>query len=234
MTLSNRPTNQGGAETRLGASAAATTERFSTPQAADKYAGALDGTATHRREMRCILSALNGLPRGAKVLDLPSGTGRLMPELIERGFNLTAADVSPHMIEHTRAFLEQRSIHLADERFVVASVFETGLPEGAFDATVCNRLLHHFYEADTRRKALAELRRITRGPIVASFFNSLTFDGGMFHVRDRLRAKRANDRVPIRPGVLEADARAVGLRVERWLSSRPWISKQCYAVLARA
>jgi hypothetical protein len=40
--------------------------------------------------------------------------------------------------------------------------------------------------------------------------------------------------VPIRPRALEDDARAVGLRVDRWLATRPGISKQCYAVLMRA
>jgi SAM-dependent methyltransferase len=217
-----------------GASADATTQRFSTPHAADKYAGALGGTATHRREMRCILSALCNVPRGAKVLDLPCGTGRLVPELTRRGFMMTAADVSEHMVSHARAFLEQQGIHLADDRLLVASVFETGLPDDAFDATVCNRLLHHFYEPATRRNALAELRRITRGPIVASFFTIRSLDGVKFHARDRLRSRRATDRVPILPRVLEADARAAGLRVERWLATRPMISKQCYAAMVRA
>ena len=216
-----------------GASAEATTQRFSTPHAADKYAGALDGTATHRREIRCIFSALRDLPNGARVLDLPCGTGRLVPELTRRGFMVTAADVSPHMVAHARSFLEQQGIHLADDRLLVTSVFNTGMADNAFDATVCNRLLHHFYEPQTRRDALAELRRITRGPIVASFFTIRSFDGVKFHVRDRLRSRRATDRVPISPRTLEADARAVGLRVEHWLATRPMVSKQCYAVMVR-
>jgi SAM-dependent methyltransferase len=215
-----------------GASADATTQRFSTSHAADKYAGALGGTATHRREMRCILSALRDVPAGARVLDLPCGTGRLVPELTQRGFMVTAADVSEHMVTHARAFLERQGLHLADDRLLVASVFDTGLPDNAFDATVCNRLLHHFYEPATRRNALAELRRITCGPIVASFFTIRSFDGVKFHLRDRLRSRRATDRVPISPRVLEADARAAGLKVERWLATRPWISRQCYAVMS--
>jgi len=36
--------------------------------------------------MGCILNALHDVPNGAKVLDLPSGTGRLFPELSARGF----------------------------------------------------------------------------------------------------------------------------------------------------
>ena len=95
--------------------------------------------------MRCILKALRGVPRGAKVLDLPCGTGRLLPELAARGFDVTEADVSPHMLDHARQFAGERGVKIADDRFVVASVFDTGFIENAFDATVCNRLFHHFH-----------------------------------------------------------------------------------------
>ena len=51
-----------------------TKNRFNTEASAEKYAGSLGGTPTHFREVRCIREALGGLPKGAKVLDMPSGT----------------------------------------------------------------------------------------------------------------------------------------------------------------
>jgi len=211
-----------------------TNGRLRTPAVARNHAPAVGEPATHRREVRCILRALQDLPRGARVLDLPCGAGRLLPDLVRRGFVVTEADASPHMIEQSQTFAAERGMYLADERFVVTSVFRTPFDDGLFDAVVCNRLLHRFYEPRLRRDALAELRRIARGPIVVSFFSSLTLNGGVFHVRNRFRLKHAIDRVPIMPVTLAADARAAGLNVQQWLAPRPGISKQCYAVLRRA
>jgi hypothetical protein len=123
---------------------------------------------------------------------------------------------------------------MPDDRFVVASVFETGFSADQFDATVCNRLFHHFFESEVRRNALRELRRITRGTIVVSFFSSRSMLGTLFGVRDRLRSKRATDRVPISPATLALDADAAGLKVAAWHATRPGVSKQCYAVMQRA
>ena len=209
-------------------------DRFNTPQAAAKYTGGLTDTRSHEREMRCIRRGLRGVPVGSRVLDLPCGTGRLLPELSGMGYVVTEADSSPHMIDQARSFAAARGVKMPDDRFVVASVFETGFSADQFDATVCNRLFHHFFEADVRRNALRELRRITRGAIVVSFFSSRSMLGTLFGVRDRLRSKRATDRVPISPTTFALDAEAAGLKVTAWHATRPGVSKQCCAVMQRA
>lgn len=215
-------------------SAQETIERFDTAEAAAKYSRSLGGTATHRREMRCILTALAGVPAGGKVLDLPCGTGRLLPELTARGFLVTEADSSPHMVALAREHAVKSGLAAKDENFVVASVFQTPWPDGSFDAVVCNRLFHHFREPEVRRNAMKELRRISRGPIAASFFCNASIDGMMFHVKQAFKARKATDRIPIARGAFEQDAKASGLRVTRWMATRPGVSKQWYAVLERA
>lgn len=215
-------------------SAEETLARFDTPEAAAKYARSLVGTKSHERELRAIATALAGVPRGATVLDLPCGTGRLLATLLSWGYRVTEADSSPHMVERARELAKKQSLQISDEDFVVASVFETGFADDAFDAVVSNRLFHHFREPEVRRKALVELRRIARGPIVASFFSSRSADALIFRLRNALRGKKPMDRIPISPRLFEDDARAAGLRVVRWIAPRPWISKQCYAVLARS
>jgi ubiquinone/menaquinone biosynthesis C-methylase UbiE len=215
-------------------SAEETIERFDTPQAAAKYAASLGGTATHRREMRCILDALATLPAGATVLDLPCGTGRLLPELSAKRYRVVEADSSPHMVELARQHAARRNLPDSNGDFVVASVFQTPFSNDQFDAVVCNRLFHHFREAQVRRNAMKELKRICRGPIVASFFCNSSIDGVVFHVKQALKRKKATDRIPIARSAFEADVRAVGLRVTRWMAIRPGVSKQWYAVLERA
>ena len=172
-------------------------ERFDTAEAAAKYAKSLGGTATHRREIKCILSSLSHLPRGATVLDLPCGTGRLLPELAARGFEVTEADSSSHMVELARQYAGQCGLQMPPERFAVANVLKTPFGDGQFDAVVCNRLFHHFSEPQVRRDALRELKRISRSTIVASFFCNLSFDGMVFHIKQSMKRKKADDRIPI-------------------------------------
>ncbi|HWB20794.1 MAG TPA: class I SAM-dependent methyltransferase [Phycisphaerales bacterium] len=208
-------------------------ERFDTEQAAAKYSKSLVGSATHQREMRCILAGLGEMKRGAKVLDLPCGTGRLLKELSERGWEVVSADSSAHMVGLAKDHAKRVGLNTDAARFVVASVMKTPFGDGEFDGVVCNRLLHHFREADVRQAALKELRRICKGRIVVSFFSSASFDGVMFKLKDAMRRRKATDRIPISSAEIEADVRASGLRVAKWLWTRRGISKQCYVALER-
>lgn len=208
--------------------------RFDTCAAAVKYSRALNGTATHRREMRCILQGLREVKSGAAILDLPCGTGRLLPELSAKGIRVTSADSSPHMVELARKYATDCSLKIDPGLFIVASVFDMPFADGQFDAVVCNRLLHHFREPAVRQNALRELRRVSRGPVVVSFFCNSSFDGVVFHVKDALRSNKASDRIPIPKRVFENDVRAAGLRITQWLPTRPGLSKQWYAVMAKA
>jgi SAM-dependent methyltransferase len=214
-------------------SAEETIERFGTPAAAARYAVSLGGTATHRREIRTILSCLSELPRDAGVLDLPCGTGRLLPELAAAGYRVTEADSSPHMVAWAQQSAHESGLPMGGDQFAVASVFATGFADQAFDAVVCNRLLHHFRESEVRVSAIRELARISRGPIVASFFCNWAIDSGVFHLKQMIRGRPATDRIPIWRRVLAQDIRAAGLEPVRWVATRPGVSKQWYVVMNR-
>ena len=216
-----------------GTSADQAVARFDSAKAAAKYSTALIGTTTHRREVRCILGGLNNVSSGAGVLDLPCGTGRLLPALTGRGFRVTSADSSPHMVDLAKLYAHECHLSVNPADFVVANVLETPFSDGQFEAVVCNRLFHHFREPLVRQDALRELMRICRGPIIASFFCSASWDGVVFHIKNSLRRHKATDRIPIPRRVFEQDVRAASLRVSRWLPIRPGISKQWYAVLER-
>ena len=149
----------------VGTSAEKTIERFGTLTAAEKYSTALEGTKTHLREVRCIQRALQMVPVGGKVLDVPCGAGRLLPSLTALGFQVVAVDSSPHMVALARKRTEARGFEKETE-FLVSSIFDTGLNDDTFDAVICNRLFHHFSEPQIRRNALRELRRLCTGTIV--------------------------------------------------------------------
>lgn len=216
-------------------SAEAAVAIFDTPAAAAKYARALEGTATDRRERRAIARAIAGLPDGAHLLDCPCGAGRLTSWLLGRGFAVTAADSSAHMLDRLRDRIEPASAGAGKRcRLVHADARRLPFDADAFDGVVTNRLLHHIYEPEARRRILRELRRVCRGPIVASFFRSGTLDGARFHARARLRGAAETDRVPIALRTIRADAEAAGLEVQAVVATRPLISKQTYLVLRRA
>jgi hypothetical protein len=94
---------------------------------------------------------------------------------------------------------------------VVRDVMQTGYPDGYFDAVVCNRLFHHFRESETRIRALSELRRVSRGPVVVSFFNAFALGAVRFQLRHALRRTVPLDRVPIPAWHFLNDVRRAGL-----------------------
>jgi ubiquinone/menaquinone biosynthesis C-methylase UbiE len=84
------------------------------------------------------------------VLELGCGAGDLSAELVRRGAELTALDVSPRMVE-----LARRRV---DATFLVAPAERTGLARAAFDLAVGKWVLHH---VDVPAVA-AELHRVLR------------------------------------------------------------------------
>jgi SAM-dependent methyltransferase len=213
-------------------SASATRERFDTYDSSVKYAGALDATATHRREINCIRQCLAGIPPGALVLDLPCGAGRLLPFLCASGYRVFAADSSRHMVARARELAAREG--LAGIEFGVEDVLATSFARGTFDAVICNRLFHHFFESQVRIAALGELRRISRGGVIISFFCSRSLSSAGFLLKNRLSKQPATDRVPIPLSAITAEAAAAGLKVRKHMATKPFLGKQHYLELVAA
>lgn len=214
-----------------------TRRRFDHPVVAARYATRHGGNRRDRREQQCIERALDGLLAGSRVLDLPCGAGRLAPMLHRMGFIVTQADNSPHMVEQAcQAWARGcggRPDSIPGLRFEVRDIMASGYPDGEFDAVVCNRLLHHFVEPQTRMAALRELRRICKGPVIVSFFNADTLDGILFKLKWLVRPGQPKDRVPISMNQFVADAAAAGLQLDGTYPTRGRISPQWYLRLSR-
>ncbi len=206
---------------------------YDTGEKASEYAQSQLGTRTHQRESRCISRLLAGVPRGADVLDLPCGASRFLPLLADLGYQVTESDASPAMLRQGMRAAEKLGMPIDPQRFVAADILHTPFSDGQFDAVLCNRMFHHFNESTTRRAALHELSRISRGPIVLSFFCAASWDGVSFHLRHLLHDKRTLDRVPIRLSTFRRDWEAEGLRMTDSAATRPGISKQRYLRLER-
>ena len=214
-------------------SASAARARFDSRASSLKYAGALDDTSTHRRELRCIKRCLADLTAGSQVLDLPCGAGRLLPFLSASGYRVYAADSSPHMIERARELAVREGL-AAVTGFGVEDVLHTSFSDNSFDAVICNRLFHHFTESDTRVQAFTELKRISRGQVIVSFFCSRSVSSRIFLFRNHLRRRPHTDRLPIPLATIAAEARQAGLRVQRTMAAKPVFGKQWYLSLTAA
>ena len=214
--------------------------RFSAAEAAQRYPATYGRCRRHRCERRAILRALAYVPKGAWVLDLPCGTGRGTRLLLESGYRVTAADASSHMLAAARENyrrLRAESSWQPAAMFEVCDVMATGFPANHFDAVFCNRLLHHFREPEGRRAALREFARISRGPVIASFFNVWALDSLGAWVRHLVWGPdpgRRLSRQAISLRTFTADVEAAGLKIAAKIAARPGISRQCYVVCRKA
>ena len=77
------------------------------------------------------IASLLDLPAGARVLDAPSGAGRIAVRLAERGLDVTGIDISQEEIEEARRVAADRG---ASARFEQGDIRE--LPEHGYEAVV--------------------------------------------------------------------------------------------------
>jgi ubiquinone/menaquinone biosynthesis C-methylase UbiE len=143
-------------------------EYWRRPDIAQTYdAGRFDnlkGRVYRWREERAIEQALGRLRRGT-VLDAACGTGRITALLQRHGFKATGCDVSLAMM----AVAHRRLTSLGyDVPLVESSVERLPYPDQSFDAATCIGLLMHL-DAEVRVRALRELARVSRGPMMVQY-----------------------------------------------------------------
>jgi ubiquinone/menaquinone biosynthesis C-methylase UbiE len=143
-------------------------EVMDTPEEARDY-NAMDHSAVNAIFVDDLLA--KGLP-GNKVLDLGTGTA-LIPILLCQSHEearILAVDAATHMLDLARLNVGMANLHL---RIQLQQVDAKNLPfpEGMFDATISNSIIHHIPEP---QQCLREAIRVTR-------------PGGLLFFRDLLR-----------------------------------------------
>jgi len=144
-------------------------DKWRGADAGANYAGARWSSQAKRgrdpRRVDALLARHLGAPRAALVLDAPCGTGRLHAALARHG-RYVGLDVSPAMLATARAH-DARGAAL-----VLGDVEHLPFRSASFDAVVCCRLLHHLAEREELARVLAELVRVSRALVVASFWDA--------------------------------------------------------------
>ena len=119
------------------------------------------------------LSAIERVARahglaGDRLLDVGCGTGKSFLPLLERGFQVTACDISPEMVELAQRKVGGRAdVHVADMRCL--PVF------GEFDLITCiDDAINHLLSADEVADALESMREnLAPGGLLAFDVNTL-------------------------------------------------------------
>lgn len=181
-------------------------ERWRDPEVARAYDerrfGGRLGRLKHSHDAHLVL-ALLGRAGGVKsVLDLPAGTGRLLPDLAAAGFRVTGADLSHEMLRAgaARAGGAPR-VQAEGERLPFA--------DGAFDAAVCVRFLFHVEAPEVRLRILSELARVASRAVVGQ----VRWGATAKHAARRLR-RHPRLRPAYGSAELERELAAAGLALE--------------------
>lgn len=188
----------------------------------------LSGRTFSALEKHNVSKAFKSIPRGATLLDLPCGTGRLAEPLLEAGFKVVGVDISPAMLEVARRRLARFGDRFQTE---VGDARELAKQQPKkYDAALCARVLMHFplQEQIAFLKGVADL---TRGVVV--FTQSLSTP---YH-RFRRQLKRAIGNQPpavhpITEAQLRELLRGAGLKEIGRLRPMPLLTESIFVIAA--
>jgi SAM-dependent methyltransferase len=123
---------------------------FEGPFGRLQVGGAYEQTA--REEVDLITGWLNLAPT-AKILDAPSGDGRIARELARRGYPVTAVDFNPGVLEKGRALAQDLPVD-----FIAADIRELRY-ENEFDAAISWWTSYGYFSDEDNVRYLAGLQR---------------------------------------------------------------------------
>jgi hypothetical protein len=179
----------------------------------DRFRSA-SGPRTHRREVAALKRLLAKASfRPGPWLDVPAGAGRLTAFLPSAAVQV---DRSPDMLRAAPADSSAR---------VCASATALPFADDTFAGALCHRLLHHIPTSAERVRILAELARVTDGPVVLSVFHAVCLQNARRTLARRL-GKRRSGRTAITLARILADLRDAGLRARAFAPLLPLVSEQ--------
>lgn len=130
-----------------------------------------------KREREILADYLQRCAPIGKLLDCPSGFGRLLELCKQHATEVVEADFSPSML----ALNEQ--LHGDQARYLQCSALEIPEADDAFDVAISIRLSHHLESREDRLAHIDELCRVAGKAVVLTYFSSKS-------LKDRLRRLR--------------------------------------------
>jgi len=175
----------------------------------------LCGRYSDWRLRRNLTAIVRTLPPSALALDVPCGTGRILPSLAKASLRVIAADVSSEMLTVARR-------KTSGTPFLRTDALRLPLRSASVDVAFSIRFLH-LLDPEGRTQVLNELARVARSCVVVEYRS----------VTKPLRVVRRaalrwlgfrNVRTPTTVADLTDELRRCGLRAERCYFTSRWFS----------
>lgn len=113
-------------------------------------------------ENQAVEQLLKHVALGAQVLDVPVGTGRLLPFLKARGAHVQGLDVSSDMLAIARASADAIGM---SARLDIGDIRHIPFDNDAFDLVICLRFLN-WIDTDDLKRVVRELARVGRDKLL--------------------------------------------------------------------
>lgn len=204
-------------------------------KAANKYVTPYERLAKVRLEKKCIIKALEGVPRGTSILNWPCGCGRLLPILKKFGHNVTSADSSTNAVSRIRLYSGLLGVDCIGDKdeFKVVDIFQTGFDDDYFGAVVVNQIFSCLPVSKIRKLILNELQRICTGPIIISFFcNTIIYDEACCKER-KFHKTGIKYNFHLSRKAFTEEVHECGLTVKKWVPRLGLSTRQTCVVLVR-
>jgi SAM-dependent methyltransferase len=119
--------------------------------------------------------------RGARVVDLGTGTGSLARLFAQHGCEVTGVDIAAPLLEQARRLDGEAGVQVA---YVECPAEATGLPSGAFDVVSAGQCWHWF----DRPAATREVARLlaSAGTVVIAHFDWLPVKGNVVEATEEI------------------------------------------------
>src|SRR5690606_8056132 len=109
-----------------------------------------------------VVRAFSSLAPGARIADIPCGTGRLAEPLLAAGYRVHGMDISQQMLDVARRRLERFGEQFSVE---VANAKTLDEPAEPFDGVLAARVLMHF-DLEEQIEFLRGAAKLTNGIVV--------------------------------------------------------------------
>ncbi len=120
-----------------------------------------------RREYALLRRLLASQSHCATLLDLPSGGGRLSPQIAEYTDLLIEADIALGQVQYGKEFGRVNTKQV----WMTASGFHIPFKSSTIDGIVCVRLNHHLPTPDERERLVRELLRVAKKFVIMTYFD---------------------------------------------------------------
>lgn len=204
--------------------------RYQAESVADVYDlgrfRSLKGRLTDRREKACVFRALKRADVRGPILDLPCGTGRLTEALLERGFRVTAADISDAMMKHAK---RKTAKYGSRVKFKKADIENLLFPDNSFELILTLRLLHHI-PPHLHTRVLEQLHRKTRRWVIISFSSKYTIQNVR---RNLISLVTKSPRYSISPALFKREIAEASFEIVDYIPLLPLFSESVIALLKK-